>query len=333
MTIEDFLAEIFVDFLEQFMLANNEISSSEEFDEMFYDDEGEQMSDVEFVGERCGDIADPDIVDGIYYYLIDDGCDFEFSIEKIVSHFVINYIYDNYSDKNLTSIMKYLKKTELKDIVELFVKNENFGKSFVTSYLDHYNDERDYDAIREQMRENDDMELIDRWFALSADYCSLNELLRRVVMGLYDHYANTACNDEEALGLIWEYFIRDFDPVGELDKMGIDYESKQKLKAYLLRIIYADLYEDICNGPIIDSINVMDKIADNVVVTVARCNSPAIPAQPEIRNRIMKHFVLLHYEKQKRIDNRRATIKEGRGPVLTKLHPGHQLDIIDFIKK
>lgn len=333
MTIEEFLAEIFVDFLEQSMLANNEISDSEEFDAMFYDDEGEQMSDIEFVGEHCGDIADPDIVDGIYYYLIDDGCDFDFSIDKIVSHFVINYIYDNYGDKSLSTIMKYLKKADFKDIVDLFKKNEAFGKSFVTSYLDHYNDELDYEAIREEMRENDDIELIDRWFALSADYCSLNELLRRVIVNLYDRYISTGCDEKEAYNNVWGYFIKDFDPLGELDKMGIDFASKQRLKAYLLRIIYSDLYEDICNGPIIDSINVMDKISNNLVVTMAKCNSPAIPAEPEIRNRIMHHFILLHYEKQKRIDNRRATIKEGRGPVLKKFHPGHQLDIIDFIKK
>ena len=53
----------------------------------------------------------------------------------------------------------------------------------------------------------------------------------------------------------------------------------------------------------------------------------------EVRNRMMKHFLLLHYEKEKRIENRRATLKEGRGEVLKKVHPGHVLDVIDFAKK
>ena len=53
----------------------------------------------------------------------------------------------------------------------------------------------------------------------------------------------------------------------------------------------------------------------------------------EVRNRMMKHFLLLHYEKEKRIENRRATLKEGRGEVLKKVHPGHILDTIDFAKK
>ena len=40
-----FLAEIFVDFYEQQLMAIGEIKTQEEFDDLFYDDEGEMMSD------------------------------------------------------------------------------------------------------------------------------------------------------------------------------------------------------------------------------------------------------------------------------------------------
>ena len=54
MRIEEFLAEIFVDFYEQMMLATNQVASSEEFDLLFYeDDDEEQMSDIEFVEKYC----------------------------------------------------------------------------------------------------------------------------------------------------------------------------------------------------------------------------------------------------------------------------------------
>lgn len=333
MSIEEFLAEIFVDFYEQQMLAEGSVSSSEEFDELFYDDDGEQMSDIEFVETYCDDINTEELVDGVYYYLIDDGCDFDFSIKMIVSHFVVNFLYENYGDKDAAPIIRYLKNTDIKSVIELFVTNEHFGKSFIASYLKHYNDDIDYDDVTDDMRENNDGDLIDKWNMLVGDYCSLNEMLRRVFSGLYDHYTLNGYDDIGALNATWAYFTNNFDPIGELDKMGIDFESKQKYKAYMLRIMYSDLYEDICNGPIIDSVNLYDKVTENFVVTATNYNMCRIPHDEQVRNRMLKHFVLLHYEKRKRMDNRKVTVKEGRAPVLKKYHPGYILDTIDFEKK
>ena len=195
MSIEEFLAEIFVDFYEQMMLATGEIPSSEEFDLLFYDDDDseEQMSDCEFVGKYCEEICNDEIIDGVYYYLIDDGCDFDFSLEKMVSHFVIDYIYNNYGNKSLVTIMNYLKKTDIKDVTEFFRSNEYFGKSLIESYIKNYEADVDYEEVRENATNNGDQELIDKWNRLSADYCSLNEMLRRVIVGLYDYYVSTGC--------------------------------------------------------------------------------------------------------------------------------------------
>lgn len=335
MSIEEFLAEIFVDFYEQMMLATGEIPSSEEFDLLFYDDDDseEQMSDCEFVGKYCEEICNDEIIDGVYYYLIDDGCDFDFSLEKMVSHFVIDYIYNNYGNKSLVTIMNYLKKTDIKDVTEFFRSNEYFGKSLIESYIKNYEADVDYEEVRENATNNGDQELIDKWNRLSADYCSLNEMLRRVIVGLYDYYVSTGCDDITALSNTWAYFYRDFDPVGELDNMGVDFDTKQRYKAYVVKVMFADVYEDILNGSIIDSVNVYDRITDNFIVTSVNFNMCAIPKEEQIRNRFLKHFILLHYEKEKRIKNRTQTIKEGRGEVLKKFHPGHALDVIDFAKK
>lgn len=334
MRIEEFLAEIFVDFYEQMMLATNQVASSEEFDTMFYEDDSEeQMSDIEFVEKYCDEICDEEIIDGVYYYLIDDGCDFDFSIEKIVSHFVMNYIYENYNDPKLSPIMRYLKSNDIKSVTELFVSNEAFGKSFIESYLRNYDSEIDYDSVKETITNNGDEELLTKWVNLSSDYCSLNELLRRVLVSLYDYYISHGCGDIDAINNVWGYFTNNFDPLGELDNMGMDYETKQKCKAYMLRVIYSDLYEDISNGPIIDSVNEYDNITNSFVLASMKMGLCRLPLDVEVRNRMMKHFLLLHYEKEKRIENRRATLKEGRGEVLKKVHPGHILDTIDFAKK
>lgn len=335
MSIEEFLAEIFVDFYEQMMLATGEIPSSEDFDLLFYDDDDseEQMSDCEFVAKYCDEMNNEEIIDGVYYYLIDDGCDFDFSLEKMVAHFVINYVYENYGNKDLVPIMNYLKKTDIKDVTEFFRSNEHFGKSLIESYIANYESDTLHEEVREKVSSNGDDELLDKWINLSADYCSLNEMLRRVLIGIYDYYVSTGCDDITALNNTWQYFYRDFDPVGELDQMGFDFESKQRYKAYLIKIMFADVYEDVLNGSIIDSVNIHDRITDNFIVTSVNYNLCSIPREEQIRNRLLKHFILLHYEKEKRIQNRKQTVKEGRGEVLKKFHPGHVLDSIDFAKK
>ena len=81
---------------------------------------------IEFVEKYCDEICDEEIIDGVYYYLIDDGCDFDFSIEKIVSHFVMNYIYENYNDPKLSPIMRYLKSNDCVNIL--------FIQSFIYSF-------------------------------------------------------------------------------------------------------------------------------------------------------------------------------------------------------
>lgn len=332
--MEDFLAEIFVDFYEQMVIATGEIPSSEDFDLLFYEDDNEeQMSDCEFVSKYCNEICNEEVIDGVYYYLIDDGCDFDFSLEKIVSHFVLDYIYNNYGNKSLANIMSYLKKTNIEEVVEFFKTNEYFGKSLIESYVKNYDADIDHDQVRENVIDDGNHELLDKWNLLAAEYCSLNELLRRVIVSLYDYYVSIGCDDVTALNNTWAYFYKDFDPLGELDSMGIDFDTKQRYKAYTVKIMFADVYEDILNGSIIDSVNLYDRITDNFVVTAVNFNMCSIPDEEQIRNRFLKHFLLLHYEKEKRIKNRKQTIKEGRGEVLKKFHPGHALDVIDFIKK
>lgn len=333
MNIEEFLAEIFIDFYEHLLLSNGEVEDCEEFDSLFYNEDDMEMSDCEFLSRYHEDICNEEIINDVYYYLIDDGCDFIFSLEKIISHFVIYYIYDNYVNKDLKIVMDYLKNNDLIDIVNFFKTNEAFGKNLIENYLKNYESDIDFDAVSELIYNSGDGMLLDKWKMLASEYYSINELLRRVIINLYDFYISNGCDDVTALRSTWHYFYRDFDPIGELDDMGIDYEMKVKYKAYIIKIMFADVYEDILNNSIIDSTNILDKYTNDYVILSVNSNRCIIPEDDEIRNRFLKYFILLHYEKEKRIENREKTIKDGRSITLKRIHPGHIFDVIDFSKK
>lgn len=328
--MDKFLAEIFIDFYEQQLMAMGEIKTQEEFDELFYDDEGEMMSDEEFLSLHSEEISDDDLLDGVYYYLIDDGVEFDYSIKQIIAYLVTKYIYNNYSNGEVQNVIKYLKNTEAKEIIELFLQNEHFGKGLLENYVINFDSDMEYEDIKQELYENDDEDLINKWGDYMYTISSLNQFFRNIVTDLYDKYISQGVSDIEALGLVWEYFIRDFDPVGALE--GVDYATKLKYKQYMLKLIYCDVYEDVCNKPIIESENEMDRMAQVYIVNNVSHGVVGIPGNPELRNRFLKHFIILQDEKRKRKDNRKKTIEEGRGPVLQKINPGYVLDEVDFYK-
>ena len=213
-------------------------------------------------------------------------------------------------------------------IIEFFLQNEHFGKGLLENYVINFDSDMEYEDIQQELYENDDEDLINKWGEYMYTISSLNQFFRNIVTDLYDKYISQGVSDIEALGLVWEYFIRDFDPVGALE--GVDYATKLKYKQYMLKLIYCDVYEDVCNKPIIESENEMDRMAQVYIVNNVSHGVVGIPGNPELRNRFLKHFIILQDEKRKRQANRKKTIKEGRGPVLQKINPGYVLDEVDF---
>ena len=326
--MDKFLVEILLDFYEQQLMALGEVSTPEEFDDLFYDDDGEAISDEEFLSLHPDEISDADLIDGVYYYLIDDGVEFDFNIKQIIAHFVTKYIYNNYGNDEVKNIIRYLKNTDVNSIIELFLQNEHFAKDLIRDYVVNFDNDLEYEDIRQELYENDDEDLINKWGEYMYQIYSLNQFFRNIISELYDKYISNGVSDIEALSLVWEYFIRDFDPVGALE--GVDLATKQKYKIYMLKLIYCDVYEDVCNKSIIDSENEMDRMAQVYIVNNVSHGCVGIPGNPELRNRIMKHFIILQDEKKKRQNNRKKTIEDGRGPILKKINPGYVLDEIDF---
>ena len=115
--------------------------------------------------------------------------------------------------------------------------------------------------------------------------------------------------------------------------MGVDQESKNVYKRYMLGLIYADVYEDACNSSLIDSENMLDRLADTVSVVGLSFGYIGIPKEENVRNRILKHFIVLQDEMDKRKDNRKKTYQDNRIEILKKANPMYKLDELTFVKK
>lgn len=160
--------------------------------------------------------------------------------------------------------------------------------------------------------------------------CLINQLLRDVICNLYNHYIETGYSDIEALNCTWSFFLKDFDPLDELKKVGIDKVSKEWYKHYMLSLIYADLYEDVTNTSIIQSENYDDRLAQVLPLIMVQMGVLSIPKEEGVRNRLLKHFILLQDDKEKMNSNRKKTYSDNRINVLKKINPMYFLDEIDL---
>ena len=93
--------------------------------------------------------------------------------------------------------------------------------------------------------------------------------------------------------MTWMYFFANTDPIGELDKLGLDERAKAFYKSYALGLIFADLFEDECNESIIKSTCPEDHAANITPLLAVRMGSIMIPSDESVRNRLLKHFILL----------------------------------------
>ncbi len=329
MTIEGYLVENLIDIYAKYCeYAEN--MSEEEFDALFDLENGEKMSDLDFLLENSEDVLNEEVIEELYCYLIDPSAEKEYTIEQLVNFLAGKYYIFNYDEES--SVIKFLKNSSIQDIINLFIENISFGTDMVESYFKSLCNKEKCNENRQTILENGDADTLAR-FETANNNCeiiTLNNLLRKIVYNLYNHYICNGCGDVEALSLTWEYFSRDFDPLGELDQMGVDITTKEKYKLYLLGLIYADLYEDVSNYSIIQSVNTEDQMANVIPILSVKMGTIAMPQDPDDRNRLLKHFILLQDDKEKMKANRQKTKDEGRIKELKKVNPFYLLDELTF---
>ena len=329
MDVEKFLIENLVDSFYQYSeVVDNK--SAEEIDELFMQEDGTELTDKEFIVEYFDDVFDDEIIDSLYGSIVDFSEVGEIDINKVVAFLASKYYVFNYV--STPSVVSYLRMTKLEDIARLFKDNYDFGMEMLRTYFRSLVETETYNNNRKLIFDkNDQAKLVELENEnMYVKIRTLNNMLRDVICNIYNHYIENGCDDIEALNNTWMFFFKDFDPIGELDQMGLDVMTKTYYKSYLLCLMYGDLYEDVCNDSIINSDNYEDRMADIVPLVSVQMGAIGIPAEEGIRNRLLKHFILLQNEDKKKEENRKRTYKDDRVKELKKLNPFYKLDEIKF---
>lgn len=326
--MEKFLMDILFDMYEAYLECQGILEN--DFDALFWDENGYEISEEDYLKEHFDEVLSEEIIDAVYCQIIEDGLPKEYNFKEFINLLLSRYYLYRYNSDD--TVIRYLKKTNLDDIIYLFKENYDFGVDLIkTYYLSLINSKR-CDDNRKIIYENHDEDTLVSFEKNSIQYqvVFLNDLLRNVICNLYNHFISNGCDDITALNLTWSYFTDNFDPLGELDQMGVDQDSKSIYKIYMLGLIFGDVYEDACNKSIIDSENEIDRFADVVAVVGLTLGRIGIPQEENVRNRILKHFIFLQDEKDKKKENRKKTYEDGRIEVLKKVNPTYKLDELTF---
>lgn len=325
MDIEKFLIENLIDSFYQYSEVV-ENKSSDEIDRLFIQEDGFELTDKEFIIEYFNDFFNNEMIDSLYGTIVDFSDIGEIDIKKVVAFLASKFYVYNYN--SLPSVISYLKITSLDNIANLFKDNYNFGMEMLRTYFRSLVDSETYDKNRNIIFERKDQKRLLEFEKenMYVKIRTINNILRDVICNIYNHYIKNGYEDIEALNNTWMFFFDNLDPLGELDEMGIDGQTKAIYKNYLLGLIYGDLYEDVCNDSIIQSDNYNDKLADIIPILSLRFGGIAIPIQEDLRNRLLKHFILLQDEKEKMKKNRKETYEGGRISELKKVNPFYMLD-------
>lgn len=326
--MEKFLMDILFDMYEAYLECQGILEN--DFDALFWDENGYEISEEDYLKEHFDEVLSEEIIDAVYCQIIEDGLPKEYNFKEFINLLLSRYYLYRYNSDD--TVIRYLKKTNLDDIIYLFKENYDFGVDLIkTYYLSLVNSKR-CDDNRKIIYENHDEDTLVSFEKNSIQYqvVFLNDLLRNVICNLYNHFISNGCDDITALNLTWSYFTDNFDPLGELDQMGVDQDSKSIYKIYMLGLIFGDVYEDACNKSIIDSENEIDRFADVVAVVGLTLGRIGIPQEENVRNRILKHFIFLQDEKDKKKENRKKTYEDGRIEVLKKVNPTYKLDELTF---
>lgn len=330
MEVELFITETFVECFCTFCECNG--MSEDEISDKFFNEQGDLMhDDRSLIKENATLFDDVLIFEEVYNFISALYSERNVDIKKLVSFLASKfYLYNYYLEKD--SLIKYIERASLDEIVELFLNNEDFGTEMVKAYFYVLVNEDKYMAVRELIYKNNKQDTLFRLEALTMNFKTINEILRSMVCNLYNNYISNGCSSIEALNMTWEFFLRDFDPLEELEAMGVDKKSKAYLRKYLLSLIYADLYEDVANDSIIQSANYEDRLADVIPMLAVTMGIINIPREEGVRNRLLQHFILLQDEKEKMMANRKRTYDDKRINILKKVNPTYILDELTFSK-
>lgn len=327
MNIKDFLAETIVDFYCNML--EFEGLSEEERSQKLIGIDGLEAEDFEVIENNINEIDVEHIQDEVYAFSKEAHEEYGISAVNLIKYLAEKMFIYHYNDQN-QSIINFLRKSTIEELITLYEENDFFGRAMISAFINTEVYQEEYKDTIEQVKKKESTTM-DKFKLDPPKITTLNDLLRNVVTNLYNYYIKNGCDDIVALNNVWAYFLNNFDPLGELDKMGIDTKMKEFYKKYTLSLIYADIYEDVCNDSIIQSDNYEDRLASSIPLITTHIGLISIPKEEGIRNRILKYFIILQQEEQvKKKANRKKTHEENRIPILKKVNPSYWLDELTF---
>lgn len=327
MNISTFLNETIVDFFCNML--EFEGLTEEEREQKLIGVDGLEAEDFEIISNNIEEIDVEHIQDEVYAFSKEAHEEYGISAVNLIKYLAEKMFIYHYNDQD-KGIIDYLRSASIEDVITLYEENDSFGRAMISAFINVEVYQSDYLDTIVQIQENE-ASIMNKFQLDPPKITTLNDLLRNVVTNLYNHYISNGCDDVTALNNVWAYFLNNFDPLGELDKMGIDQRTKAFLKKYTLNLIYADIYEDVCNNSIIQSSNYEDRLAASIPLIATHIGLISLPKEEGIRNRILKYFIILHQEEQeKKKANREKTHQENRIPILKKVNPSYFLDELTF---
>lgn len=326
MDIDNHLITLLFDYYEQFCVINGE--SYEEFDSRFIDNEGNQISELDYFLKHRKELSDVQLIDAVYTYLISEQDDM---LDRIISYLLSHYYVFNYQNGS-NPVIKYLRANDYDAIKEFFYSNYDFGIDLLSCYYKNIGNSKGFNANMSNIKENKDEEALKKFERIYSiqSVKSLSTIAREVVINLFNYYINEGASLSDALDGVWAYFLSDIDPLQDLQKIGVTDENKFFYKRIMLGYIIGDVYEDVCNYSVIKIRDEEDRVAQIVPIIITDLGIPAIPGDRETRNRLLNHFIVLQRLDDKKEENRKATYKSDRINTLKKVNPLYKLDELTF---
>lgn len=329
MNIEELLIGLLIDNFELALQCNG--VSKEEIDNLALDSDGNYLSDKDFFMKYSEQLNDDLLYDGVYTYLCEEK-ELDVPLDAFISILSSKCFVKNYGKDHV--LTKYFKENanNLENIIILFKTVPEFGIELVKSYFWSIAKEKDYLIQRKKIYENKENDILVKYEQKSfiLGITTISQILRDQICHLYNYYLSQGCNEEIALNNVWEYFINDFDPLNELEKLNVSTFDRHRLKYYALSLMYADLYEDSCNESIIKSETYEERMAEVLPIIISSLGFVSIPDDKALRNHILYRFIILQDNKEKKKSNRRKTYEDNRIQVLKKVNPTFILDELTF---
>lgn len=287
----------------------------EDFRKIIVDEIGIPISEKEYLIKNK--FYNSDMIACVLYSVMSNPLTYDHN--ELLKELLTRYFIFNYEDKSKESVLEFIRNSSFDMIFELFENNNFFGIDLFTSYFDSIRDEKKYFINRGKVLASDsDFKVLKEY---DNNINPLNRLLKESVVKLYNNYINSGFSDIDALSYTWAYFTHNFMPDELFDEDTEDLLLEPEIKRYSLSLIYADLYEHAMNQKMSHSENEKENIASFLPILIVSFSMQVIPNDVEVRNRLLKHFILLQDDKEQMKDNRINTYKNEKFITLSKYNP------------